>query len=319
MKFLRYSILALLSAVLAFGCSGCSEQRGEGPDNEGPQQPQTPSRPSDLMTLLFDLIDKQAGVNPREKVYIVAHRANTRAGISKRLPENSLEIIQVAIESGVVDMVELDVRPTKDGVLVLMHDATVNRTTNGTGNVSDLTYAQVQALDMNRENDKVTTGIKVPTLKEAFELCKGKMFINLDIHGKKVPVGQLAALIKECGMTDQVMIYSSKDELVDYQNTDPNIIIHPYVSKLSAALEYKQYPGAMLFQYGLNYDADSDGFAKSMREAGFLTYTNILNQDKYMLNGNYTYLQKFVNSETDFIQTDYAELVHEYLDVEGLR
>jgi glycerophosphoryl diester phosphodiesterase len=319
MKFLRYSILALLSAVLAFGCSGCSEQQGAGPDNEGPQLPQTPSRPSDLMTLLFDLIDKQAGVNPREKVYIVAHRANTRAGISKRLPENSLEIIQVAIESGVVDMVELDVRPTKDGVLVLMHDATVNRTTNGTGNVSDLTYAQVQALDMNREDDKVTTGIKVPTLKEAFELCKGKMFINLDIHGKKVPVGQLAALIKECGMTDHVMIYSSKDELVDYQNTDPNIIIHPYVSKLSAALEYKQYPGAMLFQYGLNYDADSDGFAKSMREAGFLTYTNILNQDKYMLNGNYTYLQKFVNSETDFIQTDYAELVHEYLDVEGLR
>ena len=81
--------------------------------------------------------------------------------------------------------------------------------------------------------------------------------------------------------------------------------------KLSAALEYKQYPGAMLFQYGLNYDADSDGFAKSMREAGFLTYTNILNQDKYMLNGNYTYLQKFVNSETDFIQTDYFELVNE--------
>ena len=316
MKFIRYSILVLLSAVLVFGCSACSGQQAGGLDNE---EPQTPSRPSDLLSLLFDLIEKQAGVNPREKVYIVAHRANTRAGINQRLPENSLEIIEVAIESGVVDMVELDVRPTKDGVLVLMHDATVNRTTNGKGNVSDLTYAQIQQLDMNRENDNVTTGIKVPTLKEAFELCKGKMFINLDIHGKKVPVGQLAALIKECGMTDQVMIYSSKEELVDYQNTDPNLIIHPYVSKLSAALEYKQYPGAMLFQYGLNYDVENDGFARSMRQAGFLTYTNILNQDKYMLNGNYSYLQKFVNSETDFIQTDYAELVHDYLEIEGLR
>ena len=316
MKFIRYSILVLLSAVLVFGCSACSGQQAGGLDNE---EPQTPSRPSDLLSLLFDLIEKQAGVNPREKVYIVAHRANTRAGINQRLPENSLEIIEVAIESGVVDMVELDVRPTKDGVLVLMHDATVNRTTNGKGNVSDLTYAQIQQLDMNRENDNVTTGIKVPTLKEVFELCKGKMFINLDIHGKKVPVGQLAALIKECGMTDQVMIYSSKEELVDYQNEDPNIIIHPYVSKVSAALEYKQYPGAMLFQYGLNYDAENDGFARSMRQAGFLTYTNILNQDKYMLNGNYSYLQKFVNSETDFIQTDYAELVHDYLEIEGLR
>ena len=56
-----------------------------------------------------------------------------------------------------------------------------------------------------------------------------------------------------------------------------------------------------------------------MRAAGCLTYTNILNYDKQMLNGNYSYLQKFVNSETDFIQTDYAEMVHEYLDTDGLR
>ena len=316
MKYLKYSILVLFSAVLAFGFAGCTEQQSEEPDV---QEPSTPSRPSDLMTLFYDLIDKQAGDTPRDKVYIVAHRANTKAGINQRIPENSLEIIKVAIESGVVDMIEIDARPTKDGVLVLMHDETVNRTTNGSGKVADLTYADIQKLDMNRENDKVTTGIKVPTLKEAFELCKGKMFINLDIHSKKVPVGQLAALIKECGMMDQVMIYSTKDELVDYQNTDPNFLIHPYVSKVSAALEYKQYPGAMLFQYGLNYDADQDNFAKDMRKAGCLTYTNILKQDKYMLNGNYSYLQKFVNSETDFIQTDYAEMVHDYLAIEGLR
>lgn len=316
MKVLRYFSLALVCVVLSFGCSGCSEQQTGASDD---QPTGAPSRPTDLMTLFYELIEQQAGENPRERVYIVAHRANTRAGINQRLPENSLEIIQVAIESGVVDMIEVDVRPTKDDVLVLMHDASVARTTNGTKNVSDMTYAEIRQLDMNREDDKVTTGIKVPTLKEVFELCKGKMFINLDIHNKNVPVGQLAALIKECGMTDQVMIYSKKDELVEYQNIDPNILIHPYVSTVAAANEYKQYPGAMLFQYGLKYDQDSDNFAREMRAAGCLTYTNILNYDKHMLSGNNTYLQKFVNSETDFIQTDYAEMVHEYLDVEGLR
>lgn len=312
MKILKHFILGLFSATLAFGCSGCTEKQGKEPVNNEKPRP-------DLMTLFYETIEKQDKVNPREKVFIVAHRANTRKGIAERIPENSLEIIQVAIESGVVDMVELDVRPTKDGVLVLMHDASVKRTTNGTKNVSDMTYAEILELDMNRENDSQKTGIKVPTLKQAFELCKGKMYINLDIHGKSVPAGVLADLIKECGMMDQVMIYSSKEELVDYQMIDPNILIHPYVSTIAAAREYKQYPGAMLFQYGLKYDQDTDDFARNMRAEGLLTYTNILNQDKYMLNGNYTYLQKFVNSETDFIQTDYAELVHEYLEVEGLR
>ena len=312
MKILKHFILGLFSATLAFGCSGCTEKQGKEPVNNEKPRP-------DLMTLFYETIEKQDKVNPREKVFIVAHRANTRKGIAERIPENSLEIIQVAIESGVVDMVELDVRPTKDGVLVLMHDASVKRTTNGTKNVSDMTYAEILELDMNRENDSQKTGIKVPTLKQAFELCKGKMYINLDIHGKSVPAGVLADLNKECGMMDQVMIYSSKEELVEYQKIDPNILIHPYVSTIAAAREYKQYPGAMLFQYGLKYDQDTDDFARNMRAEGLLTYTNILNQDKYMLNGNYTYLQKFVNSETDFIQTDYAELVHEYLEVEGLR
>lgn len=313
----RHFIWVLFSATLALGCSGCTERQGDG-SGDGSTDAELQARP-DLMTLFYETIEAQDKVNPREKVFIVAHRANTRKGINEKIPENSLEIIQTAIESGVVDMVELDVRPTKDGVLVLMHDASVARTTNGNGLVSDMTYAQIQELDMNRENDKVTTGIKVPTLKQAFELCKGKLYINLDIHGKNVPIGDLADLIKECGMTDQVMIYSQKDELLEYQKIDPNLLIHPYVSSVAAAKEYRSYPGAMLFQYGLKYDQDSDDFARNMRAEGFLTYTNILNQDRAMLNGNYSYLQKFVNSETDFIQTDYPELVHEYLDVEGLR
>lgn len=316
MKIFKNIFAVLLTVVLAFGCAGCTEKQGgtqEQPDQE-------PARASDLLTLFYHTIEKQNGVNPREKVYIVAHRANTLKAIQEFVPENSLECIQMAIESGVVDMIEIDVRPTKDGVLVLMHDASINRTTNGGNkNVSSITYEELMKYDMRRDV-KVSKGVKVPTLEQAFELCKGKVFINLDIHGKSVPIGQLAQLIIKHGMIDQVMIYSNKEELVEYPTIDPNFIIHPYVSNVTGASQYSSYFGALLFQYGLDYDKKSNiGFPAQMRQAGYLTYTNILNYDSKLRAGDYTPLLTFIQSETDFVQTDVAELVHDFLDVEGLR
>lgn len=314
MKFVKHILLTLISAAFVFGFTGCDKQQG----TEQPED-KTPGRASDLLTLFYQTVEKQNGVNPREKVYIVAHRANTLKAINEGVPENSLECIQMAIESGVVDMIEIDVRPTKDGVLVLMHDASINRTTNGKGNVSSLTYEQLMQYDMKRDT-RPSTGIKVPTLKQALELCKGKMFINLDIHSKNVPIGDLANLIIECGMIDQVMIYSSQGELVEYPTIDPNFILHPYVSSVGAAGNYKDYFGAKLFQYGLDYAKKTNiSFPADMRAAGYLTYTNILDHDNKLRSGDYTPLLTFVESETDFIQTDVAEIVHEFLDVEGLR
>ena len=316
MKFTRNFITALFSVALAFGLAGCTEQQG--PEQQPPVEDQTPGRASDLMTLFYQIIEKQDAETPREKVYIVAHRGNTQAAIKQMVPENSLECFEIAIESGIVDMIEIDVRPTKDGELVIMHDATIDRTTNGKGKVSDYTYQELLQYDMKR--DKVAVGVKIPTLKQVFEQCKGRMFINLDIHSKNVPIGQLAALIQECGMVDQVMIYSKQDELVEYPAIDPNFIIHPYVSSVGAATNYKQYFGALLFQYGLDYDKKGNiTFPAEMRAQGYLTYTNILNHDDKIRKGDYTPLVTFVESETDFIQTDAAEIVHEYLEVAGLR
>lgn len=320
MKILKYFFAVLFVAALSFGCAGCTEKQGEGTGNEGGEQVQEPGRATDLLTLFYQISEKQNKVNPREKIYIVAHRANTLEAMMNLVPENSLEIIKMAIESGVVDMIEIDVRPTKDGELVLMHDASINRTTTGGNkNVSSITYEELMKYDMKRDT-KVWTGMKVPTLKEAFELCKGKMFINLDISGKNVPIGKLANLIIECGMIDQVMIYSGQSELVEYPTIDPNFILHPYVSNVGAALGYREYFGAVLFQYGLDYDKKTNiTFPAQMRAEGYLTYTNILNHDSKLRNGDYNPLLTFIESETDFIQTDVAELVHEFLDVEGLR
>ena len=315
MKYTRYILSALFSVALAFGFAGCTEQQG--PEQPPVDEP-TPGRASDLMTLFYQIIDKQDADTPRERVYIVAHRGNTLAAIEQMVPENSLECFEIAIQSGIVDMIEIDVRPTKDGELVIMHDATIDRTTNGKGKVSNYTYQELLKFDMKR--DKVATGVKIPTLKQTFELCKGRIFLNLDIKDKNVPIGQLADLIIECGMVDQVMIFSSQAELVEYPTIDPNFIIHPYVSNLGAATSYKPYFGALLFQYGLDYDKKTNiDLPAQMRTVGYLTYTNILDHDAKLRKGDYSPLATFVESETDFIQTDVAEIVHDYLLVEELR
>lgn len=315
MKYTRYILSALFSVALAFGFAGCTEQQG--PEQPPVDEP-TPGRASDLMTLFYQIIEKQDADTPRERVYIVAHRGNTLAAIEQMVPENSLECFEIAIESGIVDMIEIDVRPTKDGELVIMHDETIDRTTNGKGKVSNYTYQELLKFDMKR--DKVATGVKIPTLKQTFELCKGRIFLNLDIKGKNVPIGQLAELIQECGMVDQVMIFSSQAELVEYPTIDPNFIIHPYVSNLGAATSYKPYFGALLFQYGLDYNNKTNiDLPAQMRTVGYLTYTNILDYDSKLRKGDYSPLATFVESETDFIQTDVAEIVHDYLLVEELR
>ena len=112
--------------------------------------------------------------NPKsKKVLVVAHRGDWR-----NAPENSLQAFQNCIDMG-VDMIELDLHMSKDSVLFLMHDETVNRTTNGRGKVSDLTAAELKKLRL-RAGHGVVTSHEIPTIEEALNLCKGKILINVD-------------------------------------------------------------------------------------------------------------------------------------------
>ena len=106
-------------------------------------------------------------------VIVVAHRGDWR-----NFPENSLEAIDNAIKMG-VDIVELDVKRTKDGELILMHDRTLDRTTTGKGLVSENTLSDIRKLNL-RNGCNIRTIHKVPTLEEALLHAKGKIMINLD-------------------------------------------------------------------------------------------------------------------------------------------
>lgn len=131
-----------------------------------------------------------------QRVLVVSHRADWR-----NAPENSLHAIASALALG-VDIIETDVRRTRDGVLVLIHDETLDRTTTGRGLVSDHTWAELSELHL-RDGLGSPTAQKIPTLEEGLRAVKGRAMINLD---KCYPYfAQAMALLEQTGTVDHAI------------------------------------------------------------------------------------------------------------------
>lgn len=111
----------------------------------------------------------------RTRPVVIAHR-----GFSGRYPENTLRSFREALKLP-VGAVELDVRRTKDGVLVVIHDETVDRTTNGKGRVRDLTWEEIKSLDAGSWKGSEFAGERIPRLEEALELINGQKVVFLEI------------------------------------------------------------------------------------------------------------------------------------------
>ena len=120
------------------------------------------------------------------KPFVVGHR-----GASGLEPENTLRSIGRAIDFG-VDAVEVDVRKSKDGKLVIMHDPSVDRTTNGKGRVASLTLKDLKALDAGK-------GEKIPTLEEMMGAVRGKVGLFLEIKEPET-TSDMVASVRAAGM-----------------------------------------------------------------------------------------------------------------------
>lgn len=156
-------------------------------------------------------------------VRVVAHR-----GHHVTIPENTIPAILSAIAIG-CDYVELDVRTTADGQLVVLHDSSVDRTTDGTGKLNELTLAQVQSLDAGIKRGDKWKGTRVPTFRECIQVCKGTIGIYLD-H-KQADVSEVVRMLKEFAVIEETIVYcSSAETVLQYKQQAPDIRVmmgHP--------------------------------------------------------------------------------------------
>lgn len=192
------------------------------------------------------------------KPVIIAHRGN-----HEYFPENSMAAIRSAAEIG-ADYVEIDLRTTRDQQLVLMHDPSVNRTTNGQGLIRKLTLNQLKSLRLTNSTD--TIAYAIPTFREVLAYCRGKIKIYLDF--KKADVMQTIREIEEEDMTGNIVVYlNDPSEIKTWKSLAPTIPIMlslPEKSKsLKALIEFrKEFPADILDGHWSNYNTDMIQYCK---------------------------------------------------------
>ncbi len=211
--------------------------------------------------------------NPKY-VTVVAHRGDWRSA-----PENSLQAFQNCIDMG-VDMIELDLQRTSDGVLVVMHDRTLDRCSNGKGKISDHTYAELQQLYLKPQHAASITRHKIPTLEEALLLCKDKIMVNIDKGYDYFQ--EVYEIMERTGTTQQVIIKSGHaPEKVLRENADvvKNTIYMPIVQvdapNAREVIEANLALHPVAIECCLKtYNADVEARFRQIRDAGVKVWIN---------------------------------------------
>ena len=148
---------------------------------------------------------------------VCAHRGDVSAA-----PENTIAAISSAVEKG-AHQIEFDVEMTKDGRLVIMHDATVNRTTDGRGKVTELTFAEIRALDAGSWFDPEFAGAQVPTLREVLSVIPAGVYCNVHLKGGGEVARASAKLIAEMGRLERCFLACSIENIKAAREVVPEI------------------------------------------------------------------------------------------------
>ena len=183
--------LLMIAAALASACSpGAVANR-----QNDVEQALSPAN----LSAFFDCL-RESG-----RSIVAAHRGGPAPGF----PENAISTFENTLRQ-VPAFLEIDIGRTRDGVLVLMHDETVDRTTTGSGRVSDLSLSQLQAMRL-KDRDGRVLDVRVPTLREALDWSAGRTVFELDAQ-EDVPYAAVIAEVRAAGAMDRVIVITYDDD-----------------------------------------------------------------------------------------------------------
>ena len=170
--------------------------------------------------------------SPRDPI-LLAHR-----GLVQHAPENTLPSFAAAIELGL--SIELDVYQTRDAHLVVIHDKTLDRTTNGTGEVTEMTLAEIRKLDAGSWFDPRFAGEKVPTLEEVFKLVRDRQRtpVTIALNMKVISPGiekHIVQLVEKYELFDQLFAFGqSSDSSRRFKQANPKLRTTVYLNDSQA-------------------------------------------------------------------------------------
>lgn len=159
-------------------------------------------------------------------VLVASHRAT-----HNNFPENSIPAIKESIRLG-VDILEIDVKVTTDGIPVLMHDGTINRTTTGKGKLEEMSFEQLNQFFLVEKG--ITTNYKIPTLEETLLLAKGHILVDLDLKTDKL--GPILEVIKKTKTEDIVLFFDDNyNSLSFFDKKNKDFMMMPRAHSLAEA------------------------------------------------------------------------------------
>lgn len=236
---------------------------------------------------------------------VCAHR-----GYWREAPENSVKAIEKAIQNS-IDYIEIDVRMTKDGKLILMHNSTIDKTTNGTGKVAGLTYDEIASFYMYHGTELTTE--RVPLLSEALMCARGKIYVDIDV--KISDYRAVYEMVKRCGMLSQSMftVYEVPNA-AKLVNIDKEVNVFPVIYNMEDLDQYMSLvKNLSIVQF--NPRAWKDEILKKAYDKGIAGFMNVyINSDETPAKDNYHKVDEFVRLGGTVVQTDFPVELKMYLD-----
>lgn len=238
---------------------------------------------------------------------VYAHR-----GASAYAPENTLAAFELAIQQN-ADVIELDVKLTADQQVVVIHDQTVNRTTNGAGRVSDFSLSDIRKLNAGYKYKDQYPQERVPTLEEVLELCKGRILLNIELSNYANPLDRLPyetdKRIKHHQLQEQIIISSFHPvTLLRFRRLEPKMPIGFLARSGYSGFLSRSWLGRVLVQYDALHPEKRDvnpDLINQARRSGYKVIPFTVNKPEEM--------KKLITLGVDGLITDDPQLARKVI------